>query len=174
MEQPQRFLPKTIPECPFQPMRLSYLERGAEFFMGLAYNSALKAWRSGEVPVGAVVEFGGEIVAQAHNMVETTGDPTAHAEILAITQASSKLGGWRLSGANIYVTKEPCPMCSGACIMARLDSVTYAISDPKMGFLGGAIAAHEVKGLNHRLKVEHGVLADECAELLRVFFASKR
>lgn len=174
MEESQQLLPKAVPECPFPPMHPSYLERGAEFYMKLAYNQALKAWKSGEVPVGAVIEMGGELIAQAHNMVESTKDPTAHAEILAITQAASKLGDWRLSGANIYVTKEPCPMCSGACIMARLNTVIYAVPDPKMGFLGGAIAAHEVKTLNHRLKVECGVLGDECAELIRTFFALKR
>lgn len=116
--------------------------------MKLAYNQALKAWNCGEVPVGAVIEFGGELIAQAHNSVEGSRDPTAHAEILAITQAAAKLGDWRLAGATLYVTKEPCPMCAGACVMSRLKRVVYAVSDPKMGFLGGAMKFHDLPTLN--------------------------
>lgn len=128
---------KEFPPCPFPPLHPSYLSRGDEFFMKLAYNQALKAWNCGEVPVGAVIEFGGELIAQAHNSVEGSRDPTAHAEILAITQAAAKLGDWRLAGATLYVTKEPCPMCAGACVMSRLKRVVYAVSDPKMGFWEG-------------------------------------
>ncbi len=174
MEESQPLLAKAVPQCPFEPLRPSYMLRDAEFFMKLAYNQALKAWKSGEVPVGAIIELEGEVIAQAHNMVETMKDPTAHAEILAITQATAKLGDWRLAGANLYVTKEPCPMCSGACIMSRLKTVYYAIPDPKMGFLGGALSTHEVKTLNHHLEVNCGVLKDECSELIKTFFALKR
>lgn len=142
--------------------------------MKLAYNQALKAWNCGEVPVGAVIEFGGELIAQAHNSVEGSRDPTAHAEILAITQAAAKLGDWRLAGATLYVTKEPCPMCAGACVMSRLKRVVYAVSDPKMGFLGGAMKFHDLPTLNHSLSVENGALEAECAELLKTFFALKR
>lgn len=165
---------KEFPPCPFLPLHPSYLSRGDEFFMKLAYNQALKAWNCGEVPVGAVIEFGGELIAQAHNSVEGSRDPTAHAEILAITQAAAKLGDWRLAGATLYVTKEPCPMCAGACVMSRLKRVVYAVSDPKMGFLGGAMKFHDIPTLNHSLSVENGALEAECAELLKTFFALKR
>ncbi len=165
---------KEFPPCPFLPLHPSYLSRGDEFFMKLAYNQALKAWNCGEVPVGAVIEFGGELIAQAHNSVEGSRDPTAHAEILAITQAAAKLGDWRLAGATLSVTKEPCPMCAGACVMSRLKRVVYAVSDPKMGFLGGAMKFHDLPTLNHSLSVENGALEAECAELLKTFFALKR
>ena len=165
---------KTPPPCPFEPMFPSYLNRDNEFFMKLAYNQALKAWKLGEVPVGAVVEYCGEVVAQAHNSVEQSQDPTAHAEILAINQAAAKIGDWRLNGATLYVTKEPCPMCSGACVMARFSRVVYAVGDPKMGFLGGALKIHEVPTLNHRLVVQSGVLRDDCMLMLKTFFNLKR
>lgn len=152
----------------------SYLNRDDEFFMKLAYNQALKAWKLGEVPVGAVVEYCGEVVAQAHNSVEQSQDPTAHAEILAINQAAAKIGDWRLNGATLYATKEPCPMCSGACVMSRLSRVVYAVGDQKMGFLGGALKIHEVPTLNHRLTVQSGVLQDECMLMIRTFFNLKR
>ena len=165
---------KSAPDCPFLPLRPSYMERGDEFFMKMAYNQALKAWKAGEVPIGAVIEFGGEIVAQAHNMVESMRDPTAHAEILAITQAARKLGDWRLNGATVYVTKEPCPMCSGACVMGRVSRVVFSFPDPKMGFLGGALKFHDIPTLNHAIQVDSGVLFDECSRLLKTFFALKR
>ena len=126
------------------------------------------------MPVGAVVEFGGEVVAQAHNMVETMQDPTAHAEILAITQAAKSIGQWRLNGATLYATKEPCPMCAGACVMSRVSRVVFGLSDKKAGFLGGAMKFHEHFGLNHRLVVADLVLEQECTELLKTFFAMKR
>lgn len=165
---------KETPECPFEPIHPSYMQIDDEFFMKLAYNQALKAWHAGEVPVGAVIEYGGDAIARAHNMVESTQDPTSHAEILAITQAAANIGGWRLNGATLYVTKEPCPMCSGACIMARISRVVYAVSDPKMGFLGGALNVHEVPTLNHHLQVSSGILHDECAQMLKTFFSLKR
>ncbi len=167
-------LDKTIPDCPFSPLFPSFLNKDDEFFMKLAYNQALKAWDMGEVPVGAVIEYGGEIIAQAHNMVETLKDPTAHAEILAITQAAKNVGDWRLNGATMYVTKEPCPMCAGASVMSRLYKVVYGAPDPKMGFLGGNLSIHKTNGLNHSLIVSDSVCKDECIELLKVFFALKR
>ncbi len=168
------FPEKTIPECPFEPLFPSYLNRDDEFFMKLAYNQALKAWKLGEIPVGAVIEYRGEVVAQAHNAVEQSQDPTAHAEILAINQAASKIGDWRLNGATLYVTKEPCPMCSGACVMARLSRVVYSVGDPKMGFLGGALKIHEVPTLNHHLETTSGILLDECLDMIKTYFALKR
>lgn len=142
--------------------------------MKLAYNQAIDAWREGEVPIGAVIEYQGEVIAADHNRVETMKDPTAHAEILAITQASRALGDWRLNGARLFVTKEPCPMCSGATAMARLSEVFYACTDLKMGCLGGAIALHQLPQLNHSMNVVTGVLEAECKELLQSFFALKR
>ena len=165
---------KSVPPCPFAPLHPSYLVRDDAFFMKLAYNQALKAWKEGEVPVGAVIEYGGEIIAQAHNMVEQTKDPTAHAEVLAITQAAAKLGDWRLNGSTLYVTKEPCPMCSGAAVMGRISRVVFSVPDKKMGFMGGVMKFHDMPTLNHSVEVEEGVLYDECLELIKTFFALKR
>lgn len=142
--------------------------------MRLAYNAAIEAYKQNEVPVGAVIECGGEVIATAHNQVEFTRDATAHAEILAITQASQKIGDWRLSECVLYVTKEPCPMCSGAVFMSRLKRVVYSVSDDKMGFLGGALDISKVQSLNHRLSISKGILEDECKALLSHFFSQKR
>lgn len=160
--------------CPFPKMFPSQLLKDDEFYMKLAFNQAVDAWRSGEVPIGAIVTIGEEIIGAAHNQVESTGDPTAHAEILAITQASRAIGDWRLAGATLYVTKEPCPMCSGATIMSRLFRVVYAVGDPKMGCLGGGASVHQLSGLNHRVLVEQGVLEEPCREILQAFFRKKR
>jgi tRNA(adenine34) deaminase len=161
-------------ECPFEKLFPSQLERDDIFYMKLAYNQAIDAWRADEVPVGAIVVYQGQVIAAAHNQVEQTKDPTAHAEILAITQAAAALKDWRLAGATLYVTKEPCPMCSGASIMARLERVVYAVPDAKMGCLGGATTLHDLPRLNHRLKVTTGVLESECLALLQAFFTMKR
>jgi len=142
--------------------------------MQLAYNAAIDAYKANEVPVGAIITHQGEIVASSHNQVELTGDPTAHAEILAITQATQKLKDWRLNECTLFVTKEPCPMCSGALIMARLGRIVFAASDPKMGFLGGALDITKVQSLNHQVNVSSGVLEYECKALLTQFFEEKR
>jgi tRNA(adenine34) deaminase len=163
------------PPCPFDKRFPSQLVRDDAFFMSLAYNQAIDAWRQDEVPIGAVIEVGGEIVGAAHNTVERAHDPTAHAEILAITQAAARLGGWRLEGATVYVTKEPCPMCSGAMLMSRVRRVCYAVPDPKMGCLGGATNLNDLPRVNHRLELTAGgVLEAECRELLQAFFRLKR
>lgn len=142
--------------------------------MKLAYNQAIDAWREDEVPIGAVIEYGGEIIASAHNQVERSRDPTAHAEILALTQAAAFLQDWRLNAVTLYVTKEPCPMCSGAMVMARVGRVVFGAPDPKMGCLGGALSLHATPGFNHRVDVVPGVLAPECAALLKAFFQARR
>lgn len=143
--------------------------------MSCAYNQAIDAWRRDEVPIGAIVERGGEIIAAAHNSVEGARDPTAHAEMIALTQAAAKLGDWRLEGATVYVTKEPCPMCSGALLMSRVRRVCYAVPDPKMGCLGGATNLNELPQVNHHLEITAGgVLESECRELLQTFFRLKR
>ncbi|MBC7366821.1 MAG: nucleoside deaminase [Undibacterium sp.] len=165
----------TSPPCPLDKRFPSRLIRDDVFFMSLAYNQAIDAWRQDEVPIGAVIEFGGEIIGAAHNTVESAGDPTAHAEMLAITQAATKLGNWRLEGATLYVTKEPCPMCSGATLMSRLKRVCYAVPDPKMGCLGGATDLNALPRVNHHVELTGGgVLEPECRELIQTFFRLKR
>jgi tRNA(adenine34) deaminase len=165
---------RTPNECPFPKIHLSQLHRDDRFYMSLAYNQAIEAWRNDEVPIGAVVVLGGEVVGSAHNLVDTTKDPTAHAEILAITQAAHALGDWRLNDATLYVTKEPCPMCSGAALMARLGRVVYAVGDPKMGCLGGATDLNALPRVNHHCELATGVLELECRALLQEFFRLKR
>lgn len=165
----------TPPACPFEKRFPSQLVRDDTFFMSLAYNQAIDAWRLDEVPIGAVIAVGGEIIAAAHNTVESAQDPTAHAEMLAITQAALKLGNWRLEGATLYVTKEPCPMCSGALLMSRVQRVCYAVPDTKMGCLGGATNLNELPRVNHHVELTAGgVLEPECRELLQAFFKAKR
>lgn len=161
--------------CPFEKRFPSQLQRDDAFFISLAYNQAIDAWRANEVPIGAVIELNGEVFGAAHNCVEGTNDPTAHAEILALTQAAKKHGDWRLEGATVYVTKEPCPMCSGAMLMSRVKRVCYAVSDPKMGCLGGATNLNDLPRVNHHLEITAGgVLEHECRELLQTFFRLRR
>ncbi|MGF1678363.1 MAG: nucleoside deaminase [Candidatus Methylacidiphilales bacterium] len=161
-------------KCPFPKIHPSELCRDDAYFMALAYNQAIAAWEADEVPVGAVVQFEGRVIAAAHNRVEALKDPTAHAEMLALSAAAQELGDWRLNGAVLYVTKEPCPMCSGAAVMARLQRLVYAVPDAKMGLLGGAASIHHIPTLNHRLEVEAGVLRDPCLALLQAYFQRKR
>lgn len=160
--------------CPFPKVFPSQLHRDDAFYMSLAYNQAIEAWREDEVPVGAVIELGGEVIAAAHNQVDGTRDPTAHAEILAMTQAARIVGDWRLSGATLYVTKEPCPMCSGATLIARIKRVVFAIGDPKMGCLGGATDLNALPQVNHHLELTRGVMETECRDLLQAYFQLKR
>lgn len=144
------------------------------FFMGEALRQAQRAYAAEEVPVGAVVVHRGRIIARAGNQVETLKDATAHAEMLAITQAESVLGDWRLNECDLYVTKEPCPMCAGAVVHVRFRRVIFGCPDPKGGGAGGLfnIVAHP--SLNHRCEVTSGVRFDECRELLRAFFRARR
>jgi tRNA(adenine34) deaminase len=163
------------PPCPFEKRFPSQLVRDDVFFMCLAYNQAIDAWRQDEVPIGAIIAVDGEVVGAAHNTVETSRDPTAHAEMLAITQAAAKLGDWRLENATVYVTKEPCPMCSGAMLMSRVRRVCFAVPDPKMGCLGGATNLNDLPRVNHHVALTAGgVLESECRELLQAFFRLKR
>lgn len=162
------------PPCPFEPIRPSELVRDDSYYMALAFNEALKGWKANEVPIGAVLVFEERVIARAWNQVEVLNDPTAHAEVLAITQATREVGDWRLNGARLYVTKEPCPMCAGASIMARLDKLVFAVPDPKMGCLGGATSLHQLPRLNHQLIVESGIREAECKELLQAYFQIKR
>lgn len=161
-------------DCPFEKYYPSVLQKDDLFFMKMAFNQAIDAWKEDEVPIGAVIEYQGEIIAMDHNRTRQTKDPTAHAELLAITAAAQKIGDWRLNEARLFVTKEPCPMCAGASIMARLGHVFYAVSDAKMGCLGGAFPLQTLPHLNHSLTVSSGLLQEECLMLLQAFFKEKR
>jgi len=161
-------------DCPFEKRFPSQLNKDDAFFMSLAYNEAIKAWKKDEVPVGAVISCDNQVIASAHNEVISTGDPTAHAEILAISKAAHHNGDYRLNAMTLYVTKEPCPMCSGAMIMSRIGRIVYGVGDPKMGFLGGALDIRQHGKLNHFPLVESGVLREECHQILQLFFEKKR
>jgi tRNA(adenine34) deaminase len=161
-------------ECPFAKKFPSKLLINDEYYMSLAYNEAISAWRSDETPIGAVAVANGEIIANCHNSVIALNDPTAHAEILAITQSARALGDWRLDTVTLYVTKEPCPMCSGAIIMGRIGRVVYGASDSKIGCLGGAFCMQNLRGINHRPEVSAGVMHGECLQILQSFFEQKR
>jgi tRNA(adenine34) deaminase len=145
-----------------------------EFFMGKALEQARAAAEIGEVPIGAVVVCDGEIVAVGSNRREIDADPTAHAELIAVRQAASVLGRWRLEGCTVYVTLEPCPMCAGALHAARVDACVYGAVDPKAGALGTLYDIASDTRLNHRYEVTAGVLADESSALLKEFFAGLR
>ena len=142
--------------------------------MSRAVLAAKDAAEKGEVPVGAVVARGGEVLAVAANEREATGDPTAHAELLAIRRASAALGGWRLTGCTLYATLEPCPMCAGAAHAARLSRLVFAAPDPKAGYAGTLHNTPADARLNHTLSVEGGLLSESAATLLRDFFRNRR
>jgi tRNA(adenine34) deaminase len=144
------------------------------FFMGEALRQARMAANREEVPIGAVIVRNGQIIARAWNQVEMLKDATAHAEMLAITQAENATGDWRLNDCDIYVTKEPCPMCAGAIIQARLRRVIYGCPDPKTGGAGGMINLLQMPPLNHQCEITAGVREAECRELLQQFFREKR
>jgi tRNA(adenine34) deaminase len=142
--------------------------------MDLALDEARAALAHGDVPVGAVVLVDGEVVARRHNERERTGDPTAHAELLAMRDASRSLGTWRLTEATVVVTLEPCPMCAGAMVAARLGRLVFGAADPKAGACGSLYNLGADPRLNHEFAVEAGVRSAECAGLLTDFFASRR
>jgi tRNA(adenine34) deaminase len=144
------------------------------YFMGEALRQARKAWAAEEVPVGAVIVSGGNIIARAWNQVETLKDATAHAEILAITQAESAIGDWRLTDCDLYVTKEPCPMCAGAIVHVRLRRVIFGCPDPKGGAAGSMINLLQMPQLNHQCLITSGVSGEECRQLLQDFFRDRR
>jgi len=145
-----------------------------EDFMRQALRDAQKAGESGEVPIGAVVVHHGRIIGRGHNSTVALQDPTAHAEMLAITAASSALHSWRLEDCVLYVTLEPCPMCAGACLNARIPRVVYGAPEPKFGALGSVVDLRAPIGYNHRLDASGGLLAADSAALLRGFFRSVR
>ncbi len=142
--------------------------------MRAAIGQAIAAEAHGDVPIGAVIAVDGEPIAKAGNERELRGDPTAHAELLAIRAAAEALGGWRLSLTTLYVTLEPCAMCAGAIVLARVPAVVFGASDPKAGAAGTVLDVLGEPALNHRPEVEGGVLDQECAGLLERFFAERR
>ncbi|MBS0266556.1 MAG: tRNA adenosine(34) deaminase TadA [Planctomycetes bacterium] len=143
-------------------------------WMRLALEEARRAFDEAEVPVGAIIVHEQRVIAAAHNQRETLNDPTAHAEMLAITQAAEALGAWRLLDCTLYVTLEPCPMCAGAIVQARVPTVVYGTTDPKAGACHTLYQITEDPRLNHRSSVLGGVLADECRAILQEFFAERR
>lgn len=142
--------------------------------MKQAYAEAQAALASDEVPVGAVIVREGQVIAAAHNGREQLRDPTAHAEMVAITQAAAALNSWRLEGCTLYVTLEPCPMCAGAILQARISRVVYGAKDPKAGAVDSLFELLTDRRLNHRAEVTGGVMSDECGQMLTDFFAAKR
>jgi len=145
-----------------------------QYFMGEALRQAKRADDADEVPVGAVVVREGRIIARASNQVEMLKDATAHAEMLALTQAEEAVGDWRLTDCTLYVTKEPCPMCAGAIVHVRLARVVFGVSDPKAGAAGGVMNLLQFPSLNHRCAITAGVRESECRLLLHRFFARQR
>jgi tRNA(adenine34) deaminase len=145
-----------------------------ETYMSLALQEAELAAELGEVPIGAVIVCEGAVVARAHNLRETTHDPTGHAELIAIREAAQRLGRWRLSDCTVYVTLEPCPMCAGAMHQARIERLVYGAIDPKAGAVGTLYDLSSDERLNHRFTYTAGVLAQESAALLKAFFQQLR
>jgi len=153
---------------------LDMLGNKDEHYMELALQLAKEAFSRGEVPIGAVLVKNGEILAQNHNRREELKDATAHAEILVLREAGQLLGGWRLLGTTLYVTLEPCPMCAGALVQARVSRLVFGTRDPKGGACGSLYNIPRDGRLNHRLEVEEGVLGERCAALLQDFFKERR
>jgi tRNA(adenine34) deaminase len=143
-------------------------------WMAIALAEAGVGANRGEVPVGAVVVCGDELLAQAHNRTRELADPTAHAEILALRDAAERLGDWRLTGCTLYVTLEPCAMCAGALVLARVGRLVFAADDPKAGMCGSLGNIVQDERLNHQVPVARGVLAEEAAQLLKDFFRERR
>src|ERR1700744_442863 len=144
------------------------------YFMGEALRQAARAYEAEEVPVGAVIVREGRIISRAYNQVELLRDATAHAEMLALTQAEEAVGDWRLTDCTLYVTKEPCPMCAGALVHVRVARVVFGAGDPKGGAAGGALNLLQFPTLNHRCEITAGVREPECRGLLQQFFAEQR
>ena len=153
---------------------MGLLELNDEHWMREALREARKAEAEGEVPVGAVIVLDGEVIARAHNQRELLHDPTAHAEMIALTQAAEHLENWRLSGARMFVTLEPCAMCAGALVLARVTEVVWATADPRAGAIESVFRILEEPRLNHRVFSRKGILEDECSEMLKSFFRKRR
>lgn len=153
---------------------INLLDDTDRVMMYKALKQAEIAFHEEEVPVGAIIEIDGEIIGSAYNQREKLQDPTAHAEILAITQAAAALESWRLCGATMYVTLEPCAMCAGAIVLARIDRVVFGAWDEKAGACGSVLDVLECEKLNHKVKVDSGVMEEECSMILKEFFKKRR
>jgi tRNA(adenine34) deaminase len=169
----QEFIFQDSPGFQKMHMRMS-LPKTDEDYMRLALEEAEKASASGETPVGAVLVIGGEVIAAAHNMRETWQDPAAHAELLVVREGALRLGRWRLWDATLYVTLEPCLMCAGALVLARIDRLVYGCRDPKAGALGSVYDVVRDGRLNHTYRITPGVFEAECRKLLQQFFEKLR
>jgi tRNA(adenine34) deaminase len=145
-----------------------------EKFMALALEEAQRALEESEVPVGAALLINGEMIAKAHNLREGLSDPTAHAEMLVLREASQRLGRWRLTNATLYVTMEPCAMCAGAAVLARVSRIAYGCRDPKAGACGSVFDIPRDPELNHQVEVIGGVLEEKCRSVLKEFFSNRR
>jgi tRNA(adenine34) deaminase len=145
-----------------------------EDFMLEALKEAEKALSLNEVPVGAIIEKDGKIIGRGHNMTETSKDPTAHAEIIAIREAAKNLGGWRLIGSRMYVTTEPCSMCAGAMVLSRLEKVYIGTRDPKTGACGSLMNILQDERLNHYVEIETGIMQQQCEKIMKSFFQKLR
>lgn len=145
-----------------------------ELYMSEALVEARKAFDKGEVPIGAVVVLDGQIIGRGHNLRETTDDPTSHAEIIAIREASQHMGDWRLEETTLYCTIEPCPMCAGALINGRVKRLVYGAKDPKAGAVDSLLNLVQDERFNHRLEVTSGVLEDQCRQIIQEFFERLR
>jgi tRNA(adenine34) deaminase len=145
-----------------------------ERYMQMAIEQARIAEENGDVPIGAVIVYKDQIIGKAHNQREQLKDPTAHAEIIALTQAAAALENWHLNGCTIYVTLEPCPMCAGALVLARMDRLIYGCDDPKAGGCRSLYNIVQDERLNHRLEVISGILAEQCSKMLQDFFQHRR
>ncbi|HOQ05097.1 MAG TPA: tRNA adenosine(34) deaminase TadA [Anaerohalosphaeraceae bacterium] len=145
-----------------------------EQYMRMAIDQAYIAEENGDVPIGCVIVYEDRVIARAYNQREQLNDPTAHAEIIVLTQAAEYIGNWRLNGCTIYVTLEPCPMCAGALVLARLDRLVYGTDDPKTGAVRSLYNIVQDPRLNHRLEVTAGILADDCRAQLQAFFHRRR
>lgn len=165
---------QVIPKCPFLPFEESVFELTDADFMRCAYNEALRAWQLGEIPIGAVAVAEGKIVARAYNQVENMQDATAHAEMQIIRHLSKERGDWRLDDIVLYVTKEPCPMCSGAIHKARIPKVVVGVWDNTQGCMGGCINFSENLRLYHSVEVICEPLDGACEDLLLTFFKLRR
>jgi len=150
------------------------MEKNKESYMTEALAEAAAAAAEGEVPVGAVIVRDGRIIARAHNRTEQAKDPTAHAEMLAIREAASVLGGWRLPGCSMYVTIEPCSMCAGALVWARIERLYIGAMDPKAGACGSVFNIPQCSRLNHYVEIETGLMGEECSRLMKDFFRKLR
>jgi tRNA(adenine34) deaminase len=145
-----------------------------EYFMRLALREAARALDHDDVPIGAVVVHEGEVIGSGHNEREVRADPTAHAELIALREAAHALGSWRVLDAVMYITLEPCAMCAGAIVLARIPRVVFGAADPKAGAAGSVLDVLDEPRLNHRPQVQSGLLAEESADLLRAFFSPRR